>query len=212
MDDAIWLAEIFESHRSHLRAVAYRMLGSVSEADDALQEAWLRFSRANTSDVENLGGWLTTVVARVCLDMLRSRRSRREAPLSDSVPEVTVGHRGTDPEQEAVLAESIGTTLLVVLEHALHHRSGSPSCSTTCSPCHSTRSRRSWNGHPPPPGSSQPRPPTGARGRRHNRRRSRPTKTRWSAPSSPPHATATSTSCSPCSIPTSCCEPTPLQS
>ena len=117
MDDAIWLAETFESHRSHLRAVAYRMLGSVSEADDALQEAWLRLSRADTSDVENLGGWLTTVVARVCLDMLRSRRSRREAPLSDSVPEVTAGHAaGTDPEREAVLADSIGPALLVVLD------------------------------------------------------------------------------------------------
>lgn len=117
MDDAIWLAETFESHRSHLRAVAYRMLGSDSETDDALQEAWLRLSRADTSDVDNLGGWLTTVVARVCLDMLRSRRSRREEPLNDNAPDVTAGQAaGTDPERQAVLADSIGPALLVVLD------------------------------------------------------------------------------------------------
>ena len=117
MDDAISLAETFERHRSHLRAVAYRTLGSVGEADDAVQEAWLRLSRADTSEVENLGGWLTTVVARVCLDMLRSRRSRREAPLRDSLPDETAGDRlGTDPEREAVLADSIGPALLVVLD------------------------------------------------------------------------------------------------
>ncbi len=117
MDDAIWLAETFESHRSHLRAVAYRMLGSDSETDDALQEAWLRLSRADTSDVENLGGWLTTVVARVCLDMLRSRRSRHEEPLAENVSDVTAVHRvGADPEREAVLADSIGPALLVVLD------------------------------------------------------------------------------------------------
>ena len=117
MDDAIWLAETFQRHRNHLRAVAYRMLGSDIEADDALQEAWLRLSRADTSDVENLGGWLTTVVARVCLDMLRSRRSRREEPLGDSAPDVTVGQAaGIDPERQAVLADSIGPALLVVLD------------------------------------------------------------------------------------------------
>ena len=117
MDDEIWLVESFESHRSHLRAVAYRMLGSDSETDDALQEAWLRLSRADTSDVNNLGGWLTTVVARVCLDMLRSRRTRREEPLNDSAPDVTAGQAaGTDPEREAVLADSIGPALLVVLD------------------------------------------------------------------------------------------------
>ena len=117
MDDAISLAETFERHRSHLRAVAYRTLGSVGEADDAVQEAWLRLSRVDTSEVKNLGGWLTTVVARVCLDMLRSRRSRREAPLRDSPPDETAGDRlGTDPEREAVLADSIGPALLVVLD------------------------------------------------------------------------------------------------
>ena len=96
MDDATWLAERFESHRSHLRAVAYRMLGSASEADDAVQEAWLRLSRADTSDVENLGGWLTTVVSRVCLDMLRSRKSRREEPLSDSAPDASADQAACD--------------------------------------------------------------------------------------------------------------------
>ena len=117
MDDETWIAETFESSRSHLRAVAYRMLGSVSEADDAVQEAWLRLGRADTSDVENLGGWLTTVVSRVCLDMLRSRRSRREEPLGDAVPDAPAGQAARrDPEGEAVLADSIGPALLVVLD------------------------------------------------------------------------------------------------
>lgn len=118
MDDEIWLTETFESCRSHLRAVAYRMLGSVSEADDAVQEAWLRVRRADTGEVENLGGWLTTVVSRVCLDMLRSRTSRREELLGDMAPDVTAGHaaRRPDPEGEALLADSIGPALLVVLD------------------------------------------------------------------------------------------------
>jgi RNA polymerase sigma factor (sigma-70 family) len=118
-----WMAEQFESHRAHLRAVAYRMLGSASEADDAVQEAWLRLSRADTSDVANLGGWLTTVVARVCLDMLRSRTSRREEPLGTRPGEpdgrvnlAAPAAEGTDPEHEAVLADSVGLALLVVLE------------------------------------------------------------------------------------------------
>src|SRR2546430_9209877 len=110
MDEREWLAERFESHRRRLRAVAYRMLGSVSEADDAVQEAWIRLSRADTSGVENLAGWLTTVVARVCLDMLRSRKSRREEAL-------TLQHEsGNDPEHEVLLADSVGLALLVVLE------------------------------------------------------------------------------------------------
>jgi len=110
MDEREWLAERFETHRRRLRAVAYRMLGSVSEADDAVQEAWIRLSRTDTSDVENLAGWLTTVVARVCLDLLRSRKSRREQPL-------TLQHEsGNDPEHEALLADSVGLALLVVLE------------------------------------------------------------------------------------------------
>ncbi len=117
MDEHEWLAERFEVHRTHLRAVAYRMLGSLSEADDAVQESWLRLSRADTSGVENLGGWLTTVVARVCLDMLRSRTSRREEPLGVHLPDPVVSSAGgSDPEQEALLAESLGLALLVVLD------------------------------------------------------------------------------------------------
>jgi RNA polymerase sigma factor (sigma-70 family) len=112
-----WLAEQFESHRAHLRAVAYRMLGSVSEADDAVQEAWLRLSRADAAEIDNLGGWLTTVVARLCLDMLRSRQSRREEPFTPEAPEpVATGTRGSSPEHEAVLADSVGVALLVVLD------------------------------------------------------------------------------------------------
>jgi RNA polymerase sigma factor (sigma-70 family) len=112
-----YLASQFEANRPRLRAVAYRMLGSVSEADDALQESWLRLSRADSSAVENLGAWLTTVLARVCLDMLRSRKSRREEPLGPHVPEPIVS-RGdeVDPEHEALLADSVGLALLVVLE------------------------------------------------------------------------------------------------
>src|SRR5215471_10379357 len=123
------LAGRFEAHRAHLQAVAYRMLGSPAEADDAVQEAWLRLSRADTSEVENLGGWLTTVVARVCLDMLRSRAARREEPLERLERREHPGHRsayvsgpaagpvaGTDPEHEALVADSVGLALLVVLE------------------------------------------------------------------------------------------------
>src|SRR6185503_14100687 len=112
-----YLAERFEEHRSHLRAVAYRMLGSSSEVDDAVQEAWLRLSRTDTTDIDNLGGWLTTVVARVCLDMLRSRKSRREEPFAPHAPEpAATGTPGSSPEQEALLADSVGLALLVVLD------------------------------------------------------------------------------------------------
>jgi RNA polymerase sigma factor (sigma-70 family) len=114
-DEAKWLADRFEANRNHLRGVAYRMLGSLSEADDAVQEAWLRLSRAGTGDIENLGGWLTTVVARVCLDMLRSRKSRREDPMDTPEPMMS-REAGIDPEQEVLLAESVGLALLVVLE------------------------------------------------------------------------------------------------
>ena len=117
LDEHQWLAQRFEEHRPHLRAVAYRMLGSLSESDDALQEAWLRVSRSDTSGVENLGGWLTRVVARVCLDMLRSRKSRREEPLDVHLPEPIVSREdGIDPEHEALLADSVGLALLAVLE------------------------------------------------------------------------------------------------
>jgi RNA polymerase sigma factor (sigma-70 family) len=112
-----WLAEQFEANRTRLRAVAYRMLGSLSEADDAVQESWIHLSRSPTSGVENLGGWLTTVVARVCLDMLRSRRARREEPLGADLPDPVVSRvDGIDPEHEALLADSVGPALLVVLE------------------------------------------------------------------------------------------------
>lgn len=118
MDDNEWLAERFEHHRAHLRAVAYRMLGSHAEADDAVQETWVRLSRADTSEVENLGGWLTTVVSRVCLNILRSRGTRPEDPLDDAhVPDPIVSIAGTtDPEHEALLADSVGLAMLVVLE------------------------------------------------------------------------------------------------
>jgi RNA polymerase sigma factor (sigma-70 family) len=123
-----YLAERFEEHRTHLRAVAYRMLGSLGEVDDAVQEAWLRLSRTDTTGIDNLGGWLTTVVARVCLDMLRSRTSRREEPFTPDAPEpVATGTRwggsvlserseSKDPEQETLLADSVGIALLVVLD------------------------------------------------------------------------------------------------
>ena len=117
MEAMAWQAEQFERHRPHLHAVAYRMLGSVSEADDAVQEAWLRLSRTDTSGVENMGGWLTTVVGRVCLNMLRSRQARREQPLDVHVPEPIVSREdGLDPEHEALLADSVGLALLVVLD------------------------------------------------------------------------------------------------
>lgn len=109
------LTREFEAHRSHLRAVAYRMLGSASEADDALQESWLRLHRADTGEVRNLGGWLTTVVARVCLTMLQSRRSRQDV-LTEHVPEPAVAGDDAGPEQQAVLADSVGQALLVVLD------------------------------------------------------------------------------------------------
>jgi RNA polymerase sigma factor (sigma-70 family) len=118
MNEQDWLAERFEEHRTHLRAVAYRMLGSVSEADDAVQEAWLRLSRSETDEIENLGGWLTTVVGRVCLNMLRSRRTRAEQPIDEvHVPDPIISSEsGLDPEQQALLADSVGLALFVVLE------------------------------------------------------------------------------------------------
>ncbi|TJZ73631.1 sigma-70 family RNA polymerase sigma factor [Rhodococcus oryzae] len=117
MGDQDELAQRFESERSHLRAVAYRMLGSLSEADDAVQEAWLRLSRADVSEVEDLAAWLRTVVARLCLDMLRSRKSRREDPAGQQVPDRFVADvTGSDPENEALLADSVGRALLVVLD------------------------------------------------------------------------------------------------
>ena len=117
MDEREFLAERFEEHRRHLRAVAYRMLGSLNEADDAVQEAWLRLSRSNSNEIENLGGWLTTVVARVSLNMLRSRKTRSEEPFGDQIPDPIIDPPdGTDPEHEALLADSVGLALLIVLQ------------------------------------------------------------------------------------------------
>jgi RNA polymerase sigma factor (sigma-70 family) len=117
MDEADWLAERFEEQRAHLRAVAYRMLGSQAEADDAVQNSWLRLSGADTSEVENLAGWLTTVVARECLKMLRSRRGRREEPLADAVTEPPGSeHDVDDPEAAVLLADAVGPALMVVLD------------------------------------------------------------------------------------------------
>src|SRR6266542_3581585 len=117
MDEHEWLAERFEGHRTHLRAVAYRMLGSMSEADDAVQDAWLRLARADTTSVDNLGGWLTTVVARLCLDRLRQRTARREEQMGIHLPEPIVSSpdAASDPEDEAILADSVGLAMLVVL-------------------------------------------------------------------------------------------------
>jgi RNA polymerase sigma factor (sigma-70 family) len=117
MDEHDWLAERFEAHRPHLRAVAYRMLGSLAEADDAVQEAWLRLARSDSGGIQNLGGWLTAVVARVSLDLLRARGSRREEPLGAHLPDPIVsGRDGTDPEQQALVADGVGLALLVVLD------------------------------------------------------------------------------------------------
>ncbi|MGZ4636804.1 MAG: RNA polymerase sigma factor SigJ [Nocardioidaceae bacterium] len=117
MDEDDWLADRFEEQRAHLRAVAYRMLGSLAEADDAVQDTWLRLSRAGTGEVENLGGWMTTIVARVCLNMLRSRRTRREEPLGPHLPDpVITPDAQLQPEEQALLADSVGLALLVVLD------------------------------------------------------------------------------------------------
>jgi len=117
VDEDQWLADRFEEHRAHLRAVAYRMLGSLTEADDAVQDTWLRLSRSGAGEVDNLGGWLTTIVARVCLNMLRSRNLRREESLGVHLPDPLISPEGElQPEEEALLAESVGLALLVVLD------------------------------------------------------------------------------------------------
>src|SRR5215510_11125860 len=117
MDENQWLADRFEEQRDHLRAVAYRMLGSLTEADDAVQDTWLRLSRAGTSEVENLGAWLTTIVAHVCLNMLRSRNRRREQSLGIHIPDHVISpDRELQPEEQALLADSVGLALLVVLD------------------------------------------------------------------------------------------------
>jgi Sigma-70 region 2 len=202
VDEREWLAEPFEANRTHLRAVAYRMLGSVSEADDAVQESWLRLSRSNTAEIKDLRAWLTTVVARVSLDMLRSRKSRGEEPLGPHVPEPIVSRAdGVDPEHEALLADSVGLALLVVLE-TLAPPSGSRSCSTTCSRCRSTRSLRWSSARQPRPGSSRAARGAGYAEQLRLRTPTSLASARSSTPSSPPPATATSTRWSRCSTPT----------
>ncbi|MGH3422651.1 MAG: sigma factor, partial [Streptosporangiaceae bacterium] len=117
MTEAGWLAEGFEQNRTRLRGVAYRMLGSLTEADDAVQETWLRLSRSDASGVDNLSAWLTTIVARVCLNVLRSRQARREEPMGVHVPDAVISSAsGTNPEEEALLADSVGLALQVVLD------------------------------------------------------------------------------------------------
>ncbi|MGI5170676.1 RNA polymerase sigma factor SigJ [Spirillospora sp. CA-253888] len=116
MNERDFLAQQFEEHRTHLKAVAYRMLGSLTEADDAVQEAWLRLARSEADEIGNLGGWLTTVVGRVCLDMLRSRTQRGETPLEARLPDPVVTEQSADPEHQALIADSVGLALLVVLE------------------------------------------------------------------------------------------------
>jgi RNA polymerase sigma-70 factor (ECF subfamily) len=116
MDDQTWLAERFEEHRARLRAIAFRMLGSDSDADDVVQDVWLRASGRDFSDVQNMGGWLTTIAGRICLDRLRSRRTRQEQPMAEVADLVADGAEAADPEEEAVLADSVGIALLVVLD------------------------------------------------------------------------------------------------
>jgi RNA polymerase sigma-70 factor (ECF subfamily) len=153
MEQQEWLAQAFEAERPHLQAVAYRLLGSLAEAEDAVQEAWLCLSRSDLSEVKNLGGWLTTVVARVSLNMLRACKTRREESPEASMLEP--GTRGTamiDPDQEAELADSVGLALLVVLE-TLTPESGSPSCCTISSRFPSRTSLPLWSVKSPPRGS-----------------------------------------------------------
>jgi RNA polymerase sigma-70 factor (ECF subfamily) len=166
--DEQWLAERFDQHRSELRAVAYRMLGSLTEADDAIQEVWIRLSRSSADEIGNLGAWLTTVVGRVCLNMLRTRSRRREDSMPIHMPDpIVVGVRGSDPEQQALLADSVGLALLVVLEtlrpderlaFVLHDMFAVPfddiaaviGCSPVAARQHASRARRRVRGEAPP--------------------------------------------------------------
>ena len=209
MDENEWLADRFEEQRTHLRAVAYRMLGSLTEADDAVQDAWLRVSRAGTSEVENLGGWLTTIVARVCLNMLRSRNRRREEPFGVHLPDPVVSPDAElQPEEEALLADSVGLALLVVLDtltpaerlaFVLHDMFELPFDEIA-----------PMVGRTPVAAGSSPAGPDAASRAPRSRRRTpiSPVSGRSSTPSSGRRARATSTLSSRCSIRTSCCGPT----
>ena len=210
MDENEWLADRFEEHRAHLRAVAYRMLGSLTEADDAVQDTWLRVSRAGASEVENLGGWLTTIVARVCLNMLRSRNTRREESLGVHLPDPVISPEGEpQPEEEALLADSVGLALLVVLDtlspaerlaFVLHDMFELP-----------FEEIAPMVGRSPDGGAGSSPAGPGAGSKAPRCRRPTPTSLvneRWSTPSSGRHAGVTSTPSSRCSTPTSCCDPT----
>jgi RNA polymerase sigma-70 factor, ECF subfamily len=206
MDEREWLAQRFQEHRPRLRAVAYRMLGSTSEADDALQEAWIRLSRSNAAEIDNLGGWLTTVVARVALNMLHSCKTRREQPLEAHLPDPIVDRaEGIDPQHEALLADSVGLALLVVLEtltpaerlaYVLHDMFSVPfeeigaileRSPEAARQLASRARRRIRSAHTTP---TTPR-------RAHTKKK------KSLKPSWPPRAMETSTRSSPCSIPTS---------
>ena len=210
MNEHDWLAQEFEEHRPHLRTVAYRMLGSVTESDDALQEAWLRLSRADRAHVDNLGGWLTTVVGRVCLDMLRSRRARREDYVGSWLPEPVVSlDEATSPEDEALIADSVGLALLVVLEtltpserlaFVLHDMFAVPFDEIG-------DDRRAQPGRGP--SAREPRSAAGAGRAAERGGRSGPRSASWSTRSSPHPGPETSRRWSPCSIPTSSSARTP---
>ncbi len=205
MDEHEWLAERFEEHRTHLKAVAYRMLGSLAEADDAVQDAYLRLSRSGANGVENLGGWLTTIVARVCLNMLRSRNLVREEPMGGHVPDPVISFEdGVDPEHEVLLADSVGLALQVVLDtlapaerlaFVLHDMFDVPFDEIAPMVGRSAEAARQL----------------ASRARRRVRGLARVPDAElvlsgeWSTPSLPRRAAATSTPCSLCLTPTWCC-------
>jgi hypothetical protein len=205
MDERDWLVERFEEHRPHLRAVAYRMLGSLAEADEAVQDAWLRVSRAGADGVENFRGWLTTIVARVCLNALQARKARPEDSAGVHLPDPIVKPAGeVDPEYEVLMADSVGLALQVVSTRC-PQPSDWFSCCTTCSTCRSMRSDPWWGALQPQRGSSPAVP--GDACTEHPRRSRTPAllaSDRSSMRSSPPRAAATSTRSSRCWIPTSC--------
>src|SRR3954451_18159570 len=196
------IAERFEDHRAHLRAVAYRMLGSASEAEDAGQEAWLRLSRSDAAAVDNLGGWLTTVVGRVCLDMLRARRARREDYVGTWLPEPVAVREddGADPAEQALLADSVGLALLVVLD-ALTPAERLAFVLHDMSPCRSTRSRPSSDAHRRRRASSRAARGAGCAAALRRRTWTSRSSAGRSPPSSRRRAPETSRRCSRCSTP-----------
>ena len=207
MKDGDWQAERFEEHRGRLRAIAYRMLGSPSDADDAVQEAWLRFSRSDISAVDNLGAWLTTVVSRVCLNMLEARGSRPQPAAEPDLPEPPAGPDESDPEHEALLADSVGLAMLVVLDtltpaervaFVLHDVFAIPF--DEIAPIVGAE-------RPDDPAACEPSPARGPGGKR-NAESDRSARPRWLTPSSPPPGRATSTPSWPCSTRTSSSAPT----